>query len=85
MQAGVEGLIPVGVDIGEDMCFWRSLRRGSTIDVLNRIFDISVIKSNKRWRKREGGRGGCEGLIMVVTYNQVENALGMHLRYLQIL
>ena len=30
-------------------------------------------------------RGGVEGLSMVVTYNQVENFLGMHFRYSQIL
>ena len=84
---GVEGLIPAGVDIGEDISLQITLSRGSTIEVLNRVFDTSLIKANNRWRNMEGGGGGevGEGLRMLVTYTQVENALGMHLRYSRIL
>ena len=46
MQAGGEGLIPEGVDIGEYMIFRRSLRRGATTEVLNRGLDTLMIKSN---------------------------------------
>ena len=44
-----------------------------------------MIEANNIWRKREGGRGGGERLIMVATYTQFENNLGIHLRYLQII
>ena len=76
MQAGEEVLIPARLDIGMDTRLRRSLRRGSTTEVLNRVLDTSVIKSNNIWRKREGGRGGGKWLSMVMTYTQVENALG---------
>ena len=36
LQAVRELLILVGVDIGKDMRFWRSVSRGTTIEVLNR-------------------------------------------------
>ena len=58
MQAGVEGLIPDDVDIGEDMSLWKSMRRGSTTEVLKKGLDTSVIETNNRWRKREGEREG---------------------------
>ena len=44
-----------------------------------------MIEVNNRWRKRERGMGGEEGISMIDTYTQVENALGLHLRYLEIL
>ena len=75
-QTGGEGLIPERVDIGKNISFRISLRRGSTTEVLNRVLDTSVIKSNNIWRKMEGGRGGGKWLSMVMTYTQVENALG---------
>ena len=58
-----------------------SLRRGSNPEVPNRGLVTSVIVANTRRRKREGGRRGEEGLIVVATYTQAENALGMDLRY----
>ena len=80
MQEGGEGLIPEGLYICENMSLWISLRRGSTTEVLNRGLYTLVIKANNRCRKRGGDRSGGEGLIIVVTYTQVENALGLHLR-----
>ena len=85
MQAGGELLIPEGLNIGKDMSLWRSLRRGSITEVLNRGLDTLVIKANNIWKKRELGRGGGEGLSMVAIYTHVENAFGIHLRYSQIL
>ena len=38
--------MPERVDIGKDMGFQRSLRRRSTIEVLNRLMDTFAIKSN---------------------------------------
>ena len=52
---------------------------------MNRGLYTLVIEANNRWRKRDGGRRGDKGLIMVETYTQVENSLGMHLRYAQII
>ena len=46
LQVGGEGLIPDRLDIGKDMGFQRSLRRRSTIEVLNRLMDTFAIKSN---------------------------------------
>ena len=74
-------MIPAVVEIGEDMSLRISLMRGSTTEVLNRGLDTSVIDSNNIWRNRERGIGGGEGLIMIKTYTQVENDLGIHLRY----
>ena len=82
MQYRVEGLIPTGVDNGKYMSLRISLRRGSTREVPNRGLDTSVIESNSRWRIREEGKGGVEVLIMAAKYTQVDNALGMQLRYL---
>ena len=79
MQARGEGLIQVGVDIGEDMSLRRSLMRGYTTEVLNRRLETSVIEDNNIRRKGDGGRWGDKGLSTVATYTQVENALGLHL------
>ena len=74
--------------IGKYMSLLRSLRRGSTVELLNRGLDTSVIKDKNRSRKREGGRGGGGGkgrLSMVAMYSYLEKELGMHLIYSQIL
>ena len=52
---------------------------------MNNGLDSSVIEANNLWRKRERGRGVEEGLIMIDTYTEVENELGLYLRYLEIL
>ena len=39
------GLIHEVVEVGEDMSIRRSLRRGSTTEVLNNVLDISVIEA----------------------------------------
>ena len=45
-----------------------------------------MIEAKIFWRKYEGGgRGGGEGLSVIYTYTQVENDLGLHLRYSEIL
>ena len=44
-----------------------------------------MIEANNTRSKRDRGRGGGEGLIMVGTYTQVENNLGLCLRYSYIL
>ena len=62
-----------------------SLSRGYTAEVLNRGLDAAVIEAKNHWRKREQGIGGGEGLIMIEKYTQLDNALGLHLRYLQVL
>ena len=85
LQAGGDGLILAVVDIGEDTSLRISLRRGSTTEVMNSGLDTLAIETNNRWINREGGRGGGEGLSMSATYNQAENALGMYLRYSQIM
>ena len=85
MQARGEGLISGCVDMGEDVGFWISLRRYSTTEVLNRGLETLVIESNNIWIKRYRDRGADERFIMVATYTKVKNALGMHLRYSQIM
>ena len=85
-QAGGEELILLVVYIGKEMSLRRSLRRGSTTEVLNRGLDTLVIETNNRFIKREGWRvERVGGLSSVAMYTQVENALGMHLRYSRIL
>ena len=78
-------LIPEGVGVGENMSLRRSLIRGSTTEVLHRVLDTVVIDDNNRWRNMEKSRGGGKGLNRIGTYTQVENTLGIHLIYLQIL
>ena len=75
------GLITGGVDVGESTSLRRSLRRGYTTELLNRGLDVASIEANNWCRKREIGRDGGEGLITIATYTQVENTLGIHLRY----
>ena len=53
--------------------------------MLNRGLEMTVIDANSQRRNMETGRGGENGLIMIETYTQMENALGLHLRYLQIM
>ena len=57
LQARGEVLIPAGVYIGDDMILWRSLRRGSTTENMNRGLDTSVIEANNRWINRDRGIG----------------------------
>ena len=78
-------MIPGVVDVRESMSLRRYLRRGSITELLNRGMYAAVIEVNNRWRKREQGRGGGEGLIKNSMYTQVENALGIHLRYYHIM
>ena len=52
------GLIPEGLDVGEEISFRRLLRRLLTTEVLNNRMDSSVISLNNRLRKRERGWGG---------------------------
>ena len=61
LQARGEVLIPEGVYIGDDMILWRSLRRGSTTENMNRGLDTSVIEANNVWMKVDRGRGGERG------------------------
>ena len=79
------GMIPGGIDVGESMSLRISLRRCYTIEVLTRGLKAVVIEVNNRWRKRERGRGGGEGLCMIVTYTHVDKCVGIHLRYLHIM
>ena len=53
--------------------------------MMNRGMYTSVIEDNNKWKKRDGIRVGGKGLSMVATYTQVENALGLHLKYSNIL
>ena len=54
-------------------------------EVLNKGLDEAVIEANNWWMKEERGRGGGEGLIIILLYTQVDNTLGTDLRYQQIL
>ena len=55
------GLIPEGVNVGENMSLKRSLRRGSTLGLSNRGLYMAVIEAKKQWKKWEVGRGGERG------------------------
>ena len=61
------------------------IRGGATIEVLYNGLDSSVIEANNIWRRIERVKGGEEGLSMIATYTEIENALGVHLRYLKIM
>ena len=52
------GLVPEGEEVGEDMSLRISLRRASTMEVLNNGLDSSVIDTNNFWSKIERGVGG---------------------------
>ena len=58
---------------------------GSTTEVLNNGLYNSMVEANNCWRKRGRGRVIGYVLIMITEYNQVENALDLQLRYLQII
>ena len=85
LQAREVGLIPDVFEVGENMILRILLSRGSTNEVFNRGLDTSVIEAKNRWRNRDRGRRGREGLSMIVTYTQVGNTLGIHLIYSQIM
>ena len=61
------GLIPAGVEVGEDISLRILLIIGSTTDVLNNGLDSSVIEVKNCWRKIEIGQGGEERLSMIAT------------------
>ena len=54
------GMIPVGVDVRESMILRRSLSRGSTAEIINRVLDVKFIEAKNRCMKRYLGRG-CGG------------------------
>ena len=70
-------MIPGILDFGETMSLRIDLRRGSKKEVLSKGLDMAVIEADNRWRKKDTGRGGREGLSMIATYTQVENSLGI--------
>ena len=45
------GMIPKGVEVGEDMSLRILLRRGLTKEVLNNGLDSSMTEANSNWRK----------------------------------
>ena len=55
------GLIPRGVEVGEIMILRRYLRRGYTMEVLNRGLDTVVIEDKNWWSKRKRVRYGERG------------------------
>ena len=52
VEEGEMGLIPDGVNVGEEMSLKMSLRRGSTTEVVNKDLYFSVVEENNHWRKR---------------------------------
>ena len=78
-------LIPEVVDVVEEMRLRISFRGFTTMELLNNGLNSSVVEAKNHWRKIERGRGLEESLSMIVTYSQVENALGLHLRYSEFL
>ena len=61
------------------------MKRVSSTDAFNKGLKSSVVEVNNHWRKRERGRLRGKGMSMIVTYTQVENTLGIHLCYLNVL
>ena len=61
LQTRKVSFIPVVVDIDEYMSLRRFLRRGSTMEVFNRVLDTLAIKTNNICRYRERGIGGARG------------------------
>ena len=80
-----ETYIPKGAEIEEYISLRRSLRGGSMSEALSIVLYGTVVKSNDRWRKSEKVKGGEAGLSMLVTYTQVDNVLGLRLKYLKAL
>ena len=64
-------LIRDSVDVHEDNCLSRSLRRGSNSEVLNRGVDKATIDRNNRWRKIERTRTKEAKLPMRDHYAEV--------------
>ena len=84
-QERIETDILVVVDIEEYMNMRNQLWRGSTEEVLNMGLYGVVVEDNTRWRKRGKGYWLESGLSILATYTQVENGLGLRLRYLEYL
>ena len=61
------------------------MRIGSKADVLNNGLYRSVVDAKNIWRKGGKGRVVRKSLSIIVTYTQVDNTLGLHLKSLQIL
>ena len=55
------GLIPDGVNVGENMSLRRSISRGSTKEVLNRGLFMELIEAGNRWINREIRKAGGKG------------------------
>ena len=55
------------------------------MELLDNGLDDLVVEPFNQCRKRERGGCGVMGLIMIATYNQVGNSLGLHLKYSHIL
>ena len=71
------------VDIDGYMSLIRSIRRGYTIEALNMVLDVEVLEANNCWRKRGNLNREEAGLSVLAPYTQVENGLGLMLRYLE--
>ena len=77
------GLIPERVEVGEYTSLRIPIIRGSAKGVFNNGLESSVIEVNNRWRKREVGWGGKEGLIMIPKHTQVAVEQG-HFEFIQV-
>ena len=49
LKARELGLIPEGVNVGENISFSRLLSRGTTMEMLNRGFYTAVVGDKNRW------------------------------------
>ena len=76
---------PVGVYIEKNIILRRSLRRGSTTEALKMVLVGAIVEDKNRWRKMEKGNGKEAGLSVLATYTQLNNGLGLRLRYLEAL
>ena len=75
------GLFEPGIEIAESYSLFRSLRRGSTTEVVRNRVAQDIIELNNRWRKFDRARGMKPSLGMKDHYTEIKLMLSVIWQY----
>jgi hypothetical protein len=76
-------LFEPGLNIVEAYSLRRSLRRGSTLEAINRGVPKDLIEMNNHWRKFKNLKGRRPGMSMIAHYTKIKLMTALLWKYSQ--